>query len=125
MTSTPSIQLLRPAEAHKTLALGRTAVTEAISAGLLPPAIPLGARAIGYLKHELEAVIVARETLSTSLFCREKRRCPRSQNTSTKPKTDLKIFSTRALLTLRLTGTGSPAITQVGPLLTQLRRPLI
>ena len=60
MTSTPSIQLLRPAEAHKTLALGRTAVTEAISAGLLPPAIPLGARAIGDLKHELEAVIVAR-----------------------------------------------------------------
>jgi|GEM_PF-786688 len=71
MTSTPSIQLLRPAEAHKTLALGRTAVIEAINAGLLPPTIPLGARAVGYLRHELEVIIAARAAGRTEADIKE------------------------------------------------------
>jgi len=57
---TPEIQFIRNNEVHKILALGRTSVDCGIAAGLLPPRISIGQRAAGFLKHELEAVIVAR-----------------------------------------------------------------
>jgi len=57
---TPDIQFIRSNEVHKILALGRTAVDCGIADGVIPPRISLGKRAAGFLKHELEAVIVAR-----------------------------------------------------------------
>ncbi len=57
---TPNIQLIRNNDANKILALGRTAVDCGIADGVIPPRISLGKRAAGFLKHELEAVIVAR-----------------------------------------------------------------
>jgi len=57
---TPDIQFIRSNEVHKILALGRTAVDCGIADGVIPPRISLGKRAAGFLKHELEVVIVAR-----------------------------------------------------------------
>jgi prophage regulatory protein len=57
---TPNIQLIRSNEVHKILALGRTAVDCGIADGVIPPRISIGKRAAGFLKHELEVVIVAR-----------------------------------------------------------------
>ena len=60
MHMTPDIQFIRNNELHKILALGRTAVDCGIADGVLPPRISIGKRAAGFLKHELEAVIIAR-----------------------------------------------------------------
>jgi prophage regulatory protein len=57
---TPDIQFIRNNEVFKILALGRTAVDCGIADGVIPPRISLGKRAAGFLKHELEAVIIAR-----------------------------------------------------------------
>ena len=57
---TPNIQFIRSNEVHKILALGRTAVDCGIADGVIPPRISIGKRAAGFLKHELEAVIIAR-----------------------------------------------------------------
>ena len=57
---TPHIQFIRSNEVHKIIALGRTAVDCGIADGVIPPRISIGKRAAGFLKHELEAVIIAR-----------------------------------------------------------------
>jgi len=57
---TPDIQFIRNNELYKILALGRTAVDCGIADGVIPPRISIGKRAAGFLKHELEAVIIAR-----------------------------------------------------------------
>jgi prophage regulatory protein len=57
---TPNIQFIRSKDVNKILALGRTAVDCGIADGVIPPRISLGKRAAGFLKHELEAVIIAR-----------------------------------------------------------------
>ena len=57
---TPNIQFIRSNEVHKIIALGRTAVDCGIADGVIPPRISIGKRAAGFLKHELEAVIIAR-----------------------------------------------------------------
>ena len=59
---TPNIQFIRSNEVHKILALGRTAVDCGIADGVIPPRISIGKRAAGFLKHELEVIIVARAT---------------------------------------------------------------
>ena len=57
---TPNIQFIRSKDVNKILALGRTAVDCGIADGVIPPRISIGKRAAGFLKHELEAVIIAR-----------------------------------------------------------------
>ena len=57
---TPDIQFIRSNKVHKILAIGRTAVDCGIADGVIPPRISIGKRAAGFLKHELEAVIIAR-----------------------------------------------------------------
>lgn len=59
---TPKIQVIRSSKAHTVLALGRTAIDSGIAEGLIPPRIQLGQRAVGFLKHELEVIIIARAT---------------------------------------------------------------
>ena len=59
---TPDIQFIRNNDVKKILALGRTAVDCGIADGVIPPRISLGKRAAGFLKHELEVIIVARAT---------------------------------------------------------------
>jgi len=59
---TPNIQVIRSSQAHTVLALGRTAIDSGIAEGLIPPRIHLGQRAVGFLKHELEVIIIARAT---------------------------------------------------------------
>ena len=56
----PNIQVVRSCDVHQILALGRTAIDSGIAEGLIPPRIQLGQRAVGFLKHELEVIIIAR-----------------------------------------------------------------
>jgi len=59
---TPNIQVIRNSDVRQILALGRTSIDSGIAEGLIPPRIQLGQRAVGFLKHELEVIIVARAT---------------------------------------------------------------
>ena len=58
----PNIQVVRGCDVRQILALGRTAIDSGIAEGLIPPRIQLGQRAVGFLKHELEVIIIARAT---------------------------------------------------------------
>lgn len=62
MLMTPILQVIRSHEIHAILPLGRTAIDSGIAEGLIPPRIHLGQRAVGFLKHELEVIIIARAT---------------------------------------------------------------
>lgn len=68
---TPDIQFIRNNDVQKILALGRTAVDCGIADGVIPPRISLGKRAAGFLKHELEVIIVARATGRTDAEIKE------------------------------------------------------
>ena len=55
-----TIEILRSAQAQKLTGRPRSSFYQQISQGLLPPPIKLGARAVGWLASEIEAVNRAR-----------------------------------------------------------------
>lgn len=55
-----TIEILRSARAQKLTGRPRSSFYQQISQGLLPPPIKLGARAVGWLASEIEAVNRAR-----------------------------------------------------------------
>ncbi|HIU73946.1 MAG TPA: AlpA family phage regulatory protein [Candidatus Aphodousia faecipullorum] len=55
-----TIEILRSAQAQKLTGRPRSSFYQQISQGLLPPPIKLGARAVGWLASEIEAVNKAR-----------------------------------------------------------------
>lgn len=55
-----TIEILRSARAQKLTGRPRSSFYQQISRGLLPPPIKLGARAVGWLASEIEAVNRAR-----------------------------------------------------------------
>ena len=59
MTAQHNLRIQRKAEVVKQLGICSTTLRTRIIEGLYPPPISLGARAIGWLAHETEAVIAA------------------------------------------------------------------
>ncbi len=53
----PKIQ--RKSEVIKQLSISKSTLHNWINEGLHPPAVPLGARAVGWLQHETDAIIAA------------------------------------------------------------------
>ena len=61
MSSPPSgLTILRLPQVVARLGLGRSSIYMQCRAGLLPPAIQIGTRAVGWISSELDAVIAAR-----------------------------------------------------------------
>ncbi|HIG41219.1 MAG TPA: AlpA family phage regulatory protein [Gammaproteobacteria bacterium] len=58
ITHTP-IKIVRRPEVLKRFGFGNTCLHSRIKAGLFPPPCQLGGRAVGWLDHELDAVISA------------------------------------------------------------------
>ncbi|MFD3305644.1 helix-turn-helix transcriptional regulator [Alteromonas macleodii] len=59
MTHIPHLKILRKSEVAETLGISLSGVREKTVHGLLPPFISLGPKKIGYLSHEIQAVISA------------------------------------------------------------------
>lgn len=55
-----NLKILRKPEACALSGLSNTSIFEQTKAGLFPPVIKLGARAAGFLEHEVIAVVTAR-----------------------------------------------------------------
>lgn len=53
------IKINRRPEVLKRLGIGNTLLHTKIKSGLFPPPISLGGRAVGWLEHELDAVLAA------------------------------------------------------------------
>lgn len=54
-----SIKIIRKPEVLSITGLSRTTHQTRVNKGLMPPKISLGERAIGYLEHEIQAVLTA------------------------------------------------------------------
>jgi prophage regulatory protein len=54
------LKVIRKPEACKQYGLKYTSVSELIKAGLFPPPISIGARAVGFISHEIQTVLAAR-----------------------------------------------------------------
>lgn len=63
-TSPDEVRVLRPREACKKIALGRSSLYILIRAGELRP-IRLGARAVGFYEHELAVWLLSRKRADT------------------------------------------------------------
>jgi prophage regulatory protein len=59
MTYTGQLIFNRKPEVLKRLGISKTTFHLKINQTLLPPSIPLGARAVGFLQHEIDAVLAA------------------------------------------------------------------
>ena len=57
MNSHPHFQIKRRPDVLNQFGYSRSVFYERISSGLMPPPISLGSRAVGYLAHELDAVL--------------------------------------------------------------------
>ena len=57
--SRPTINIMRKPETLKKLGLSKSTLHARINDGLLPPPVSLGARAVGFIEHEIEAVLAA------------------------------------------------------------------
>jgi prophage regulatory protein len=55
-----NLKVIRKPEACKLAGISNTNLFEQTRAGTFPAAIPLGPRAVGFLEHEVQAVIAAR-----------------------------------------------------------------
>jgi len=53
----PQIQIVRKPEVLNQFGFSRSVLYDRINNGLMPPPISLGSRAVGYLQHELDAVM--------------------------------------------------------------------
>ncbi|MFT6909361.1 MAG: prophage regulatory protein [Oleiphilaceae bacterium] len=53
-------KILRKAEVIQVTGLSNTSIFERTKDGLFPTSISLGGRAVGYLEHEVDAVVTAR-----------------------------------------------------------------
>lgn len=55
-----NLKVIRKPEACDRAGLSNTSLFEQTKAGLFPPPISLGSRAVGFISHEIQAVISAR-----------------------------------------------------------------
>jgi len=55
----PLQKIIRKADVLNILAISKSTLFNRINSGLLPPSIPLGGRAVGWLESEIEAVLNA------------------------------------------------------------------
>lgn len=58
-TPTTQIIITRRAEVKQRLGIKNTCLYMRVKAGLIPPPISLGGRAVGWLQHELDIVLAA------------------------------------------------------------------
>jgi len=58
-TSPADFQIDRRGEIHNRLSISNTTLHNRMKNGLLPTPIPLGGRAVGWLRHEIDAVLAA------------------------------------------------------------------
>jgi len=61
-TANTELQIIRKPQALLMLGISKSNFHNKLNAGLLPSAITLGANSVGYLKHELTAVLLAMAT---------------------------------------------------------------
>jgi prophage regulatory protein len=66
-----NLRIIRKAQAAALAGISKTNLWEQTKRGTFPPAISLGARAVGFLQHEVEAVIAARATGQTEAEIQE------------------------------------------------------
>lgn len=71
MSDTTLLTIERKAEVLKRLGLSRSTLHAKVQAGLWCPPIKLGARAIGFLKHETDALIYAHMNSYTEIEIRD------------------------------------------------------
>ena len=57
---TQQIQVVRRPEVERRIGQGRSAIYAAIAAGTMVPPVKISLRAVGWLNHEVDAVIAAR-----------------------------------------------------------------
>lgn len=55
-----NLKVIRKPEACNLAGLSNTSLFEQTKAGIFPPPISLGARAVGFIAHEVQAVLAAR-----------------------------------------------------------------
>jgi prophage regulatory protein len=55
-----NLKIIRKPEACSLAGMSNTSLFEQTRAGIFPPPISLGSRAVGYLFHEIQAVLTAR-----------------------------------------------------------------
>jgi len=55
-----NLKVIRKPEACQLAGLSNTSLFEQTKAGIFPPPISLGARAVGFIAHEIQAVLAAR-----------------------------------------------------------------
>jgi len=55
-----NLKIIRKPEACSLAGLSNTSLFEQTKAGIFPPPIALGARAVGFIFHEIQAVLTAR-----------------------------------------------------------------
>lgn len=55
-----NLRIIRKSQAAAMAGISKTNLWEQTKKGTFPPSLSLGARAVGYLLHEVEAVIAAR-----------------------------------------------------------------
>ena len=53
------LRIIRRNEVLHTLSISRSTLFNRIDAGLIPPSIPLGGRAVGWLESEIQAILIA------------------------------------------------------------------
>ena len=58
--ASPSIHILRLPEVMKRVGICRASIYQHMAAGVFPKSISLGARAVGWLEHEIDAWLVAK-----------------------------------------------------------------
>lgn len=71
MKTNANIQILRKPEVIKITGLSNTSIFERTRKGLFPTSVSLGGRAVGYLEHEVKAVLTARAAGHTDEQVRE------------------------------------------------------
>ncbi|ARN73301.1 helix-turn-helix transcriptional regulator [Oceanicoccus sagamiensis] len=59
MVTHTQIKISRRPEVLNRFGIGNTCLHDRIKKGLIPPSISLGSRSVGWLEHELNAVLVA------------------------------------------------------------------
>jgi prophage regulatory protein len=57
--TTKSIRINRKSEVLNRISFGKSTLHNKINAGIFPPSISLGARAVGFIEHEVDSVLNA------------------------------------------------------------------
>lgn len=65
MNTSQPLKILRKTEVAEIVGLSLTSIYYRTKEGLFPPAISLGARSVGYLQHEVDALITAQAAGAT------------------------------------------------------------